>query len=64
MESLIKLIVDNGISVVCVAYLIVFSFTTMKDIQKTMSEMTTTLEVIKEEIKDLKTKKSKKKDDE
>lgn len=66
MAELIKLIVDNGISVVCVAYLIIFSFTTMKDISKSLSEITTTLEVMKEEIKDLKkTKnKSKKKEDE
>lgn len=62
MEELIKLIVDNGISVVCVGYLIYFSLTTMKDIQKTMAEMTTTLEVIKEEIRSLKnTKKVKEK---
>lgn len=60
MEELIKLIVDNGISVVCVGYLIYFSLTTMKDIQKTMAEMTTTLEVIKEEIRSLKSVKSSK----
>lgn len=66
MAELIKLIVDNGISVVCVAYLIIFSFTTMKDISKSLSEITTTLEVMKEEIKDLKKTrtKSKKKEDE
>jgi len=33
MEALIKLIVDNGISVVCVAYLIYFQATTMKSMQ-------------------------------
>ena len=66
MAELIKLIFDNGISVVCVAYLIIFSFTTMKDISKSLSEITTTLEVMKEEIKDLKKTrtKSKKKEDE
>lgn len=31
MEELIKLLVDNGISVVCVAYLIYFQSTTMKN---------------------------------
>ena len=31
MEGLIKLLVDNGISVVCVAYLIYFQSTTMKN---------------------------------
>lgn len=37
MEALIKLIVDNGISVVCVAYLIYFQATTMKSMQAGLS---------------------------
>ncbi len=57
MQEIVQLITDNGISIVCVAYMIYFQLTTMKDIQKTMSEMTTTLELIKEEIKDLKKEK-------
>ena len=57
MQEIIQLLTDNGISVVCVGYMIYFQLTTMKDIQKTMSEMTTTLELIKEEIKDLKKEK-------
>lgn len=57
MQEIIQLITDNGISIVCVGYMIYFQLTTMKDIQKTMSEMTTTLELIKEEIKDLKKEK-------
>lgn len=31
MEDLVKLVVDNGLSVVCVAYLIYFQSTTMKE---------------------------------
>lgn len=54
MQEIINLIINNGLGVVCVAYLIYFQATTMKDIQKTMNEMTTTLEVIKEELKDFK----------
>ena len=57
MQEIIQLLTDNGISIVCVGYMIYFQLTTMKDIQKTMSEMTTTLELIKEEIKDLKKEK-------
>jgi hypothetical protein len=37
MEGLIKLIVDNGISVVCVAYLIYFQCTTMKTMQSILN---------------------------
>ena len=37
MEGLVKLIVDNGISIVCVAYLIYFQSTTMKNKQAIIS---------------------------
>ena len=39
MEGLIKLIVDNGISVVCVAYLIYFQATTMKGMQSVLNSI-------------------------
>lgn len=37
MEELIKLIVDNGLSVVCVGYLIYFQATTMKNMANILS---------------------------
>ena len=37
MEGLVKLIADNGISIVCVAYLIYFQSTTMKKMQEILS---------------------------
>lgn len=37
MEALIKLIVDNGISVICVAYLIYFQSTTMKSMLSSLN---------------------------
>lgn len=37
MEGLVKLIVDNGISVICVAYLIYFQCTTMKSMQNVLN---------------------------
>ncbi len=37
MEALVKLIVDNGISVICVAYLIYFQSTTMKGMQNVLN---------------------------
>lgn len=39
MEGLIKLLVDNGISVVCVAYLIYFQATTMKGMQAVLNSI-------------------------
>ena len=36
MSDLIQLIVNNGIGVVCVAYMIYFQLTTMKEMNKTM----------------------------
>lgn len=37
MEDLVKLLVDDGISVICVAYLIYFQSTTMKSMQNILS---------------------------
>ena len=39
MNDLINLITNNGIGIVCVAYLIYFQATTMKDISKTLNDM-------------------------
>lgn len=50
MEALIQLIVDNGISVICVAYLIYFQSTTMKQMLDTLSSIKTDITLIKEEI--------------
>lgn len=49
MEELIKLLVDNGISVVCVAYLIYFQSTTM-------TRMLTTLNLMNERLAKIETK--------
>ncbi len=54
MQDLIQLIVNNGIGVVCVAYMIYFQLTTMKEMNKTLTEMTTTLKLMQQDIEDLK----------
>lgn len=59
MEGLIKLIVDNGISVVCVGYLIYFNLTTMKDLVTALNNINIRLTV----IEDVLGSKSKKKED-
>ena len=50
MEELINLITNNGIGMVCVAYLIYFQNTTMKEMLKSLTEINTKLVVIEEKI--------------
>lgn len=48
MEELLKLIVDNGISVFCVAYLVYFQSTTMKEMLNTLNSIDKRLSIIEE----------------
>ena len=50
MEELIKLVVDNGLSVVCVAYLIYFQLTTMKEMLRTLGSINERLTIIESHI--------------
>ena len=50
MQEILNLIVNNGIGVVCVAYLIYFQMTTMKDMSKTMKEMLTNLALMNDRL--------------
>ena len=54
MNDIIQLIVNYGMGVVCVAYLIYFQSTTMKEMNKTLIEITTTLKLMQQSIEDLK----------
>lgn len=56
MEDLIKLIVNNGIGVVCVGYMIYFQLTTMKEMNKTMNEVSTSLKLMNQDIEEIKNK--------
>lgn len=56
MNDLIQLIVNNGIGVVCVAYMIYFQLTTMKEMNKTLTEITTTLKLMNQDIEEIKGK--------
>lgn len=56
MQDLIQLIVNNGIGVVCVAYMIYFQLTTMKEMNKTLTEITTNLKLMNEDITEIKNK--------
>lgn len=57
MNDLINLITNNGIGIVCVAYLIYFQATTMKDISKTLSDMSRNLTLINERLEKIEDKK-------
>lgn len=50
MEELVRLIVDNGIGVTCVVYLIYFQSTTMREMLNTLNGINTRLSVIEEDI--------------
>jgi uncharacterized protein YoxC len=59
MNDIINLIVNNGIGVVCVAYMIYFQSTTMKEMNKTMNEVSTSLKLMNQDIEEIKTQISK-----
>lgn len=50
MEDIIKVIADNGISVVCVGYLIYFQSVTMRDMLTALNSITERLAKIEEKI--------------
>lgn len=50
MEELINLITNNGIGIVCVAYLIYFQSTTMKSMLKTLGSINERLSIIENKI--------------
>ena len=60
MNDLITLICNNGIGVVCVAYLIYFQSTTMKDMNKTLQQISTNLTMINERLEKIEHKKGSK----
>ena len=60
MEQLINLIFNNGIGVVCVAYLIYFQSTTMKDMNITLNKISTNLTLINERLEKIEEKKGSK----
>jgi hypothetical protein len=59
MNDLINLITNNGIGIVCVAYLIYFQSTTMKDMSETLIQISTNLIKINERLEKIENKKVK-----
>ena len=56
MENLINLITQNGIGVICVAFLIYFINTTMKDNNKILDDIQQTLVAINSNLTTLSTR--------
>ena len=56
MEQLITAIANNGIGIVCVAYLIYFQNTTMKNMLETLNTISNRLGIVEGDIKELKDK--------
>lgn len=50
MEEIFNLITNNGVGVACVAYLIYFQSTTMKEMLATLTGINTRLAVIEEKL--------------
>lgn len=56
MGDLIQLIVNNGIGVVCVGYMIYFQLTTMKEMNRALNEVSTSLKLMNQDIEEIKEK--------
>jgi hypothetical protein len=50
MEDIIQLITNNGIGIVCVAYLIYFQSTTMKSMESILNAIEQRLSVIEDKL--------------
>ena len=57
MNDLITLISNHGIGIVCVAYLIYFQSTTMKDMNETLNRISTNLTMINDRLEKIEDKK-------
>lgn len=53
MEEIANLIMNNGLGIVCVAYLIWFQSTTMKEMSNTLNNINTNLTTMNERINNL-----------
>lgn len=50
MEEIVNLMMNNGLGIACVAYLIWFQSTTMKEMQSTLNNINTNLTSMNERI--------------
>ena len=53
VQQIIDLVINNGLGVVCVIYMIYFQMTTMKEMSQTISKMNTSLELITDRLENI-----------
>lgn len=53
VQNIIDLVINNGLGVVCVIYMIYFQMTTMKEMSQTISKMNTSLELITDRLENI-----------
>lgn len=53
VQSIVDLVINNGLGVVCVIYMIYFQMTTMKEMSATISKMNTSLELITDRLENI-----------
>ena len=56
IKALVDIIVQNGIGIACVVYMIYFQLTTMKEMGVTLNKMNTSLELLNERMENLENK--------
>lgn len=56
IKPIIDVIVNNGIGVACVIYMIYFQLTTMKEMSATLNKMNTSLELLNDRMENLEKK--------
>lgn len=62
VQSIIDLVINNGLGVVCVIYMIYFQMTTMKEMSQTIAKMNTSLELITDRLENIEDNIKKEKD--
>lgn len=50
MDEIVNMIINNGIGIVCVAYLIYFQNTTMTEMLRTLNSINTRLSIIEDKL--------------
>lgn len=53
VQNIIDLVINNGLGVVCVIYMIYFQMTSMKEMSQTISKMNTSLELITDRLENI-----------
>lgn len=56
IKALVDIIVNNGIGVACVIYMIYFQATTMKEMNATLNKMNDSLELVTDRLENIESK--------